>query len=77
MNPVLLVSILITALCAAGLLVVLYTMMPSRQARRIMEVTRTPAAFEAVVENRTSLVQQALELVSSVRTRLRLQDNDQ
>ena len=41
-----------------------------------MEVTRTPAAFEAVVENRTSLVQQALELVSSVRTRLRLQDNE-
>jgi len=76
MNPVLLVSILITALCAAGLLVVLYTMMPSRHARRIMEVTRTPAAFEAVVENRTSLVQQALELVSSVRTRLRLQDNE-
>ncbi len=76
MNPILLISIVITAFCAAGLLVVLYVMMPSRHARRIMEVTRTPANLEAVAEERTHLAQRALEVVRSVRTRLRLEDNE-
>jgi len=76
MNVILLLSIVATAFCAAGLLVGLYMMMPSRHARRIMEVTRTPATFEAVVEERTNLVQRALEMVRSVRTRLRFEDNE-
>jgi tight adherence protein C len=78
MNPVLLVSIVITALCAAGLLVVLYTMMPSRHAKRLMEVTRTPTAFDAVVttEDQTNIGQRALDLVRSIRTRFRLEDNE-
>ncbi len=79
MSPILLVSIVITALCAAGLLVVLYTMMPSRHAKRLMEVTRTPTpvVLDAVAqEDHTNIGQRALELVRSVRTRLRLEDNE-
>ncbi len=76
MNLVLLISIVLTALCAAGLLVGLYMMMPSRHAKRIMKVTRTPSALELPVVERTTLVQRALTLVGSVRTRLRLADNE-
>jgi tight adherence protein C len=76
MSVILLVSIVITALCAAGLLVLLYVMMPSRNARRIMAVTRTPAALDTIVEKETSLAQRALTLVRSVRTRLRFEDNE-
>ncbi len=76
MNFILLLSIVITAFCAAGLLVVLYMMMPSRHARRIMEVTRAPAALDVVAEERASLVQRVLALVRSIRTRLRFEDNE-
>jgi tight adherence protein C len=75
MNLILLLSIVITAFCAAGLLVMLYRMMPSRYARRIMEVTRTTATLDALVEERTGPVQQVLALVRSVRTRLGFEDN--
>jgi tight adherence protein C len=76
MNPLLILSIVITAVCAAALLVTLHTMMPSRHARRIMKVTRTPPAFELEVEKPTDLVQRALEVVRSARTRLRFGDNE-
>ena len=76
MNLILLLSIVVTALCAAGLLVGLYLIMPSRHARRIMAVTRTPAALDVLAEERTSLTQRALGFVRLVRTRLRFQDNE-
>jgi len=76
MNPILLLSIVITAFSAAGLLVALYMMMPSRHARRIMQLTRAPATLEVPVEEPTHLVQRALELVRSIRTRLRFEDNE-
>ncbi len=62
MNLILLLSIVVTALCAAGLLVGLYMIMPSRHARRIMAVTRTPAALDVLAEERTSLTQRALAI---------------
>jgi tight adherence protein C len=76
MNLILLLSIVITAFCASGLLVILYMMMPSRHARRIMEVTRTAAPVVALVEEPTSRAQRVLALVRSVRTRLRFEDNE-
>jgi tight adherence protein C len=76
MTLILLLSIVITAFCAAALLVALSTMMPSRHARRILEVTRAPVAFDVAVEGRTNMGQRALQLVRSLRTRLRFQDNE-
>ena len=76
MNFMLLASIVIAALCTAALLVTLPMIMPSRHARRIMKVTRIPVAFDVVVEEPASLVQRALEVVRSVRTRFRFQDNE-
>ena len=76
MNFILSGSIVITAFCAAALLVALSLMMPSRHARRIMEVTRIPSSFNAAVEERTKLAQRVSALVGSVRTRLRFQDNE-
>ena len=76
MSLILILSIVITAICAAGLLVALYRMMPSRQAKRVMEVTRTPAAFDTVAEEPVSLVQRVLDMVRKIRTRLRFEDNE-
>src|SRR5271166_6384665 len=76
MNLVLILSIVITAFCGAALLVTLHMMIPSRDARRIMEVTRVPASFEVEVGEHINCVQQALEVVCSVRTRLRFGDNE-
>jgi len=76
MSLILIISIVLTAFCAAGLLVALYMMLPSRHARRIMQVTRTPVPFETVAEERTDLVQRALQTVRAIRTRLRFGDNE-
>lgn len=77
MSPILISSIVITALCAAALLMVAFTMLPSRYTRRIQTVTRVSAPLEVVAEEEPrNLVSQALGLVRSVRTGLRFRDNE-
>ena len=74
-DPLLFVSIAATALCAAALLVSLQRMMPSRDARRVMQVTRAPALFTAHGEDPAHRCQRVLDAVRSIRARLRLTDN--
>jgi len=74
-SPILVISIVITCICAAGLLLALYTMLPSRQARRVMEVTRTQPALKPAIEH-PKAVQRILDVVHWARTHLKLEENE-
>jgi tight adherence protein C len=71
----LLLSVVMTAICGAGLLVALYATLPSRQARRVKLLTHSPAARDVVVEQYAPL-QRVLQALGGMRTRLRLEDNE-
>jgi hypothetical protein len=75
-SPVLVISVMLTAFCVLALVPVIMAVRSSDEAKRLMEVTRSPLRLEAKAEpgNRASRV--LLGVVHFVRTRLGLEQDE-
>ena len=74
MHPLLQISIVVTAFFANALVIVIFMLRPSRQAKRVFDLTRDRVAFFED-QPKESPTQSLLEIFRFLRTSLGLRDN--